>query len=163
MVLQKNVLFTGTVKENLNGAMKMPATRLWRPRKGGLRPMLLLWKMKDGYDTDLSQGGVNVSGGQKQRLCIARALLKNRKYPIPSSCCCRSATEAKTGNLSSTTLKEATKIIIIAQRITSVMRQTKLLLLTTGRLSAWGTHGSFLNITKSTRKFNSQKDREVSA
>ena len=125
IVLQKNVLFSGTIRENLK----------W----GNLNA-----DEKEGYDTDLGQGGVNVSGGQKQRLCIARALLKRPKVLIfdDSTSAVDTATDAKIRKYLAG-LADTTKIII-AQRITSVMDSDQIIILEDGEIHAAGTHKSLL-------------------
>ena len=121
MVLQKNTLFSGTVRENL----------LWGNENATQEEIEqacriacvdeFIDRLANGYDTDLGQGGVNVSGGQKQRLCIARALLKKPKVLIldDSTSAVDMATDAKIRRAFATELKKTTKIII-AQRIASV-------------------------------------------
>ena len=122
MVLQKNVLFSGTVAgKPANGATRTPDDEtLWAACRAACADEFLQ-RMPEGLDTDLGQGGVNVSGGQKQRLCIARALLKKPKILIfdDSTSAVDTATEAKI-RAALAKLTDVTKIII-AQRITSVM------------------------------------------
>ena len=100
---------------------------------------------KNGYDTEMGQGGVNVSGGQKQRLCIARAILKEPKVLIldDSTSAVDTATEGKIREGLAKSLPDTTKIII-AQRITSVMDADRIFILDDGRLVASGTHESLL-------------------
>jgi len=119
----------------------------------------------EGYHTELGQGGVNVSGGQKQRLCIARALLKKPKILIldDSTSAVDTATEAKIRESFTGTLKDTTKIII-AQRITSVMDADKILVLDEGRIMGLGSHEQLLKECEAYQEiYYSQMDKEVSA
>ena len=144
IVLQKNVLFSGTVRENLKwGDPDADDETLWAVCRAACADEFLE-RMPDGLDTDRGQGGVNVSGGQKQRLCIARALLKNPKILIfdDSTSAVDTATEGKIrGAL--TKLTGVTKIII-AQRVTSVMHTDLIVILEDGRIHAAGTHRELL-------------------
>ena len=144
IVLQKNVLFSGTVRENLKwGDPDAGDETLWAACRAACADEFLE-RMPDGLDTDLGQGGVNVSGGQKQRLCIARALLKKPKILIfdDSTSAVDTATEGKIrGALSK--LTGVTKIII-AQRVTSVMHTDLIVILEDGRIPAAGTHRELL-------------------
>ena len=144
MVLQKNTLFTGTVKDNLRWG-KEDATDEEIARVCRIACVdEFIDRLENGLDTMLGQGGVNVSGGQKQRLCIARALLKNPKVLIldDSTSAVDTATEAKI-RAALGKLENVTKIII-AQRITSVLHADQILVLDDGRLNAVGTHESLL-------------------
>lgn len=144
IVLQKNVLFSGTVRENLQwGDPDANDATLWAACRMACADEFLE-KMPGGLDADLGQGGVNVSGGQKQRLCIARTLLKRPKVLIfdDSTSAVDTATEARIrGALAE--LKDVTKIVI-AQRITSVMDTDQIILLDDGRVHAVGTHAQLL-------------------
>ena len=144
IVLQKNVLFSGTVRENLLwGNPHADDRTLWDAcRDAGADEFLV--RMPKGLDTDLGQGGVNVSGGQKQRLCIARTLLKKPKILIldDSTSAVDTATEARIREALSK-LTDMTKIII-AQRITSVMHADQIVLLEDGKIHACGTHQELL-------------------
>ena len=145
MVLQKNTLFTGTVKDNLRWG-KEDATDEEIARVCRIACVdEFIDRLENGIDTMLGQGGVNVSGGQKQRLCIARALLKNPKVLIldDSTSAVDTATEAKIREGMAECLPGTTKIII-AQRITSVLHADQILVLDDGRLNAVGTHESLL-------------------
>ena len=145
IVLQKNVLFSGTVRENLQwGDPSADDERLWDAcRAAGADEFLE--RMPDGLDTDLGQGGVNVSGGQKQRLCIARALLKRPKILIfdDSTSAVDTATESKIRSALAK-LTGVTKIVI-AQRITSVMHTDLIVILEDGKIHASGTHEELLH------------------
>ena len=144
MVLQKNVLFSGTIRENL----------LWGDPGADEETLMaacraacadeFIERLPRGLDTDLGQGGVNVSGGQKQRLCIARALLKKPKVLIfdDSTSAVDTATEAKIRSALAQ-LGGMTKIII-AQRISSVMNTDKIVILEDGRIHAVGSHAELL-------------------
>ena len=144
IVLQKNELFSGTVRENLQwGAPEAGDEEIWTACRAACADEFLE-RMPKGLDTDLGQGGVNVSGGQKQRLCIARALLKKPKILIfdDSTSAVDTATEGKIR----TALAELTGVtkIIIAQRITSVMNTDLVVILEDGKIHATGTHDQLL-------------------
>ena len=144
IVLQKNELFSGTVRENLQwGAPEASDEEIWAACRAACADEFLE-RMPKGLDTDLGQGGVNVSGGQKQRLCIARALLKKPKILIfdDSTSAVDTATEAKIRSALAA-LTGVTKIII-AQRITSVMNTDLIVILEDGRIHATGTHAQLL-------------------
>ena len=140
MVLQKNLLFSGTIRENLLWGNKDASDEeIWKACDiAGAAEFLK--RFPDGLDTDLGQGGVNVSGGQKQRLCIARALLKSPKILIfdDSTSAVDSATEKKIRD-GLARLTGVTKIFI-AQRISTVMDADCIFILDDGRLAASGTH-----------------------
>ena len=144
IVLQKNVLFSGTIRENLKwGDPSADDDALWAACRMACADEFLE-RMPKGLDTDLGQVGVNVSGGQKQRLCIARALLKHPKILIfdDSTSAVDTATEARI-RASLAQLTDVTKIII-AQRVTSVMEADQIVILEDGRVHAVGTHDSLL-------------------
>ena len=144
MVLQKNVLFSGTIRENLRwGDPDADDEALMAACRAACADEFIE-RMPRGLDTDLGQGGVNVSGGQKQRLCIARALLKKPKVLIfdDSTSAVDTATEAKIRSALGA-LRGVTKIII-AQRISSVMNTDKIVILEDGRIHAVGTHAELL-------------------
>lgn len=144
MVLQKNTLFSGTIKENLKWGNENASDEeiMWAAKAACVDEFVSTFPK--GYETDLGQGGVNVSGGQKQRLCIARALLKHPKVLIfdDSTSAVDSATEANI-NKSLAELKETTKIII-AQRVTSLLHADQIIILDDGKVHAVGTHESLL-------------------
>ena len=144
IVLQKNVLFSGTVRENLQwGNPDASDEELWVACRAACADELLT-RMPGGLDADLGQGGVNVSGGQKQRLCIARALLKRPKILIfdDSTSAVDTATEGKI-RAALAKLTGVTKIII-AQRVTSVMHTDLIVILEDGKIHATGTHDQLL-------------------
>lgn len=145
MVLQKNVLFSGTIEENLRwGNEDAPMEDVIRFSESAQADPFVK-TFKNGYDTEMGQGGVNVSGGQKQRLCIARALLKRPKILIldDSTSAVDTATEAKIRESLYHDLKDTTKIII-AQRISSVQEADQILVLEDGKIIGHGTHGELL-------------------
>ena len=144
IVLQKNVLFSGTIRENLRwGDPDADDETLWAACRAACADEFLE-RMPDGLDTELGQGGVNVSGGQKQRLCIARTLLKRPKILILDDS--TSAVDTKTDAKIRATLAKLRQItkIIIAQRITSVMDADLIVILDDGRISDAGTHSELL-------------------
>ena len=144
IVLQKNVLFSGTVRENLRwGNPDATDEELWAACRAACADEFLT-RMPGGLDADLGQGGVNVSGGQKQRLCIARALLKKPKILIfdDSTSAVDTATEGKI-RAALAKLTGVTKIII-AQRVTSVMHTDLIVILEDGKIHATGTHEALL-------------------
>lgn len=145
MVLQKNILFSGTIEENLRwGNEDAPMEDVIRFSESAQADPFVK-TFKNGYDTEMGQGGVNVSGGQKQRLCIARALLKRPKILIldDSTSAVDTATEAKIRESLYHDLKDTTKIII-AQRISSVQEADQILVLEDGKIIGHGTHVELL-------------------
>ena len=145
MVLQKNTLFSGTIRENLKwGDPNATDAQLMEACRAACADEFLQ-RMPDGLDTDLGQGGVNVSGGQKQRLCIARAILKQPKVLIldDSTSAVDTATDAKIRQAFRETLPDTTKIII-AQRVNSVMDADMILVMDDGAVAAQGTHETLL-------------------
>ncbi len=145
MVLQKNTLFSGTVKENLYWG-KEDATDEEIERACSIACVNeFIGRLDHGYDTELGQGGVNVSGGQKQRLCIARAILKAPKVLIldDSTSALDTATEAKIKEGLEKSLPGMTKIII-SQRISSVLDADQIIILDDGKINAIGTHEQLL-------------------
>ena len=141
MVLQKNVLFTGTIRENLLwGDKNATEEQMIRAAKDAQAHDFIM-SLPDGYDTMLEQGGVNVSGGQKQRLCIARAMLRHPSILIldDSTSAVDSTTEAEIRRSFRENLKDTT-VIIIAQRISSVRYADKIVILEDDHIAAEGTH-----------------------
>lgn len=146
MVLQKNTLFSGTIMDNLRWGDEHASDEEVRQAAEAAQADLFVRDFNEGYNMELGQGGVNVSGGQKQRLCIARALLKKPKILIldDSTSAVDTATEAKIRQSFSTTLKDTTKLII-AQRISSVETADRILVMDEGRIVGQGTHEELLN------------------
>ncbi len=145
MVLQKNLLFSGTIRENLKwGNPKASDEEIIEACKLAMADDFIQ-NFPDKYDTHIEQGGTNVSGGQKQRLCIARALLKKPKILIldDSTSAVDTKTDALIRNGLRTYLPETTKIII-AQRIASVMDADVIVVMDGGRIVAQGTHEELL-------------------
>lgn len=145
MVLQKNVLFSGTVRENLLWGNENATDEEIKHACELAQAASFIDEMPEGYDTFIEQGGSNVSGGQKQRLCIARALLKKPKVLILDDS--TSAVDTKTDALIRKAFAEEipdTTKIIIAQRISSVKDADKIIVLDEGRIVAVGTHEELL-------------------
>ncbi len=145
VVLQKNVLFSGTILENLRWGDKNAALEECRRACELACADEFIRSFPDGYDTHIEQGGTNVSGGQKQRLCIARALLKKPKILIldDSTSAVDTATDAKIRKALREEIPNTTKLII-AQRISSVQHADKILVLDDGRINGFGTHEELL-------------------
>jgi len=145
MVLQKNVLFSGTIIDNLRWG-KTDAT-LEDCKKACHLACAdeFIDQMPDGYDTIIEQGGTNVSGGQKQRLCIARALLKNPKVLVldDSTSACDTATDAKISKALRDYMPDVTKIIV-AQRVQSVQNANRIIVMESGRVKGFDTHENLL-------------------
>lgn len=141
VVLQKNTLFSGTIRENLLWGNPGATEEQLQSACRSACADEFLSRMPDGLDTDLGQGGVNVSGGQKQRLCIARAILKQPQILIldDSTSAVDTATDAKIRQALHEALKGATKLII-AQRVTSIADADLILVMDRGRVTAQGTH-----------------------
>ncbi len=159
MVLQKNVLFSGTIKENLRWGNPDATEEQIKKACQAADADSFVTSFPDGYETMLGQGGVNVSGGQKQRLCIARALLKNPKILIldDSTSAVDTATETRIRTALRDIAPETTKIII-AQRISSVKEADIIFVLDEGALSGFGTHDELLAKNKIYREvFESQQ------
>ena len=149
MVLQKNILFSGTIKQNLKwGNPDATEAELIAACKAA-DAHSFIENFTDGYQTELGQGGVNVSGGQKQRLCIARALLKKPKILIldDSTSAVDTATESRIWGELKTLAPETTKIII-AQRISSVKDADVIFVLDEGQINGFGTHQELLQNNK---------------
>ena len=145
MVLQKNVLFSGTIKDNLRWGKEDATDEEMRHVCQLAQADEFIQTFPDGYDTYIEQGGTNVSGGQKQRLCIARALLKKPKILILDDS--TSAVDTKTDALIRMAFREEipnTTKIIIAQRISSVEDADLILVLDDGKINGMGTHQELL-------------------
>jgi len=145
VVLQQNVLFSGTIRENLMWGNAAASQQEIEEAARNAQAHDFIMSFPNGYDTDLGQGGVNVSGGQKQRLCIARALLKKPHILImdDSTSAVDSATEAKIRTSFRENLKDTT-ILIIAQRVSSVQEADKIIVIDDGRIVGIGTHAELL-------------------
>lgn len=165
MVLQKNVLFSGTIMENLRwGDEDADEEDVYRMASHAQADTFVK-NFTMGYDTELGQGGVNVSGGQKQRLCIARALLKKPKILIldDSTSAVDTATEAKIRESFRTDLKNTTKLII-AQRISSVADANLIIVMDEGKITGMGSHEELLKTCGEYQEiYYSQMDKEVRA
>ena len=158
MVLQKNLLFSGTIKENLRWGNENATDEELREACKLAQADDFVMSFPEGYDTKIEQGGTNVSGGQKQRLCIARALLKKPKILILDDS--TSAVDTKTDALIregfKTYIPETTKIII-AQRIASVQDADLILVMDNGKIAAAGTHGELMKSSEIYREVYEQQ------
>ncbi|MCI8363721.1 MAG: ABC transporter ATP-binding protein [Eubacterium sp.] len=162
MVLQKNTLFSGTIMDNLRWGDESAEDEQVFEMARCAQADGFVKSFTEGYDTELGQGGVNVSGGQKQRLCIARALLKKPKILIldDSTSAVDTATEAEIRKSFSTSLKDTTKLII-AQRISSVESADRILVLDEGEIVGQGTHEELLKDCEEYKEiYYSQRDKE---
>lgn len=162
MVLQKNVLFSGSILENLMWGDENASMEEVRKAAGAAQADGFISSFTGGYEMDLGQGGVNVSGGQKQRLCIARALLKKPKILIldDSTSAVDTATEAKIRESFAGELKDTTKIII-AQRISSVKEADEIMVLDDGKIVGFGKHEDLLASCEAYQEiYYSQMDKE---
>ena len=141
VVLQKNVLFSGTILENLRWGNKEASEKECRRACQLSCADDFIEKMPDKYNTYIEQGGTNVSGGQKQRLCIARALLKKPKVLIldDSTSAVDTATDARIRRAFAEEIPDTTKLII-AQRISSIQSADRIIVMDEGKISGFGTH-----------------------
>lgn len=162
MVLQKNTLFSGSIMENLRWGDEEATDEQVKEAAKAAQADGFVSEFAEGYDRELGQGGVNVSGGQKQRLCIARALLKKPKILIldDSTSAVDTATEAQIRKSFSTTLKDTTKLII-AQRISSVEDADRILVMDEGQIVGQGTHKELLESCETYQEiYYSQRSKE---
>ena len=145
MVLQKNELFSGTIKDNMRWGNQEATDEEITQACRDAQAHEFIMSFPDGYETYLGQGGVNVSGGQKQRLCIARALLKNPKILIldDSTSAVDTATDARIRDALKNRMKDATTIII-AQRIISICDADRIIVMEEGQINDIGTHTELL-------------------
>ena len=165
MVLQKNVLFSGTIMDNLKWGDENATPEQIQAAAMSAQAHNFVTSFTDGYETELGQGGVNVSGGQKQRLCIARTLLKKPKILIldDSTSAVDTATERRIREAFEGELKDTTKIII-AQRISSVKDADRILVVDEGQIVGEGTHDELYKTCEAYREICiSQEEKEVSA
>ena len=162
MVLQKNVLFSGTIKDNLRWGNPNATDEEITAACQAAQADKFILSFPDGYDTVLGQGGVNVSGGQKQRLCIARALVKNPKILIldDSTSAVDTATDAAIRAAFNEKHGDATTIII-AQRITSVMDADRIVVLNDGAIDGVGTHEELMQTNEIYREVHNSQQKGV--
>ncbi len=164
VVLQKNTLFSGTIRDNLLWGDANATDGEIEAACEAACAAEFVRRMPDGYNTDLGQGGVNVSGGQKQRLCIARAILKKPKVLIldDSTSAVDTATDAKIRAAFRTQLPNTTKIII-AQRIISIMDADIIVVMDDGRIAGTGTHDELMESSEIYRDVYLSQQEGVSA
>lgn len=162
VVLQVNTLFSGTIRENIMWGNEQATEEEIITACKDAQAHDFIMSFPDGYDTVLGQGGVNVSGGQKQRLCIARAILKNPKILIldDSTSAVDMATEARIREAFYHNLADTT-IFIIAQRISSVQDADKIIVLDDGGISGIGTHAELLEKNEIYREINASQQEGV--
>ena len=161
-VLQKNELFSGTIEDNLRWGDENASDEEVREMATYAQADLFVSTTEEGYKTVLTRGGTNVSGGQKQRLCIARALLKKPKILVldDSTSAVDTATEKKIREAFASALKDSTKIII-AQRISSVKEADKIIVVNEGRITGIGTNEELLeNNTEYSEIYYSQNEKQ---
>jgi ATP-binding cassette, subfamily B, multidrug efflux pump len=162
VVLQKNTLFSGTIRENLLWGNENATQAEIESACKDAQAHDFIMSFPNGYDTDLGQGGVNVSGGQKQRLCIARAMLKKPEVLIldDSTSAVDSATEANIRESFHKNLGDTT-VFIIAQRISSIREADKIIVLDDGKVAGIGTHKELLAGNAVYREINASQQEGV--
>ncbi|MBE5785652.1 MAG: ABC transporter ATP-binding protein [Clostridiales bacterium] len=162
MVLQKNVLFSGTIRENLRWGDPDATDEEIKAAAKAAAAHDFITSFPNGYETELGQGGVNVSGGQKQRLCIARALLKKPKIIIldDSTSAVDTATDASIRKALREELRDTTTLII-AQRITSVMDADRIIVMEDGTISDVGTHEELMQRSEIYREVYESQQKGV--
>lgn len=161
MVLQNNVLFSGTIEDNLRWGREEATPEEMKEAARSAQADGFITSFPEGYQNPLEQGGVNVSGGQKQRLCLARALLKRPRILIldDSTSAVDTATEAKIQECFAAGLKDTTKFII-SQRISSVEKADQILVLDEGRIIGMGSHKELMERCQAYQEiYDSQRDR----
>lgn len=162
MVLQKNVLFSGTIADNLRWGNEKATQAELEAACRSAQADDFIKSFPDGYETELGQGGVNVSGGQKQRLCIARALIKKPKIVImdDSTSAVDTATDARLREAIHKELKDTTSIII-AQRITSIADCDMIIVMDDGHISDVGTHDELMKRSEIYREVYQSQQKGV--
>ena len=162
MVLQKNVLFSGTIAENLRWGNEHATQEEIETACKSAQAHDFIMSFPDGYETELGQGGVNVSGGQKQRLCIARALIKKPKIVImdDSTSAVDTATDARLRDAMHRELKDTTSITI-AQRITSIADCDMIIVMDDGKISDVGTHDQLMKTSEIYREVYQSQQKGV--
>ena len=162
VVLQKNVLFTGSIKENIKWGKKDATDEEIIAACKAAQAHEFIMSQPNGYDTVLAQGGLNLSGGQKQRLCIARAIIKQPKILIldDSTSAVDTATEAKIRECFYNELKDTT-VLIIAQRISSVAEADEIIVLDDGKIDSIGTHDELMQTSKIYQEINKTQQKGV--
>lgn len=162
VVLQKNVLFTGSIKENIKWGKKDATDEEIIAACKAAQAHDFIMSQPNGYDTVLAQGGLNLSGGQKQRLCIARAIIKQPKILIldDSTSAVDTATEAKIRECFYNELKDTT-VLIIAQRISSVAEADEIIVLDDGKIDSIGTHDELMQTSEIYQEINKTQQKGV--
>lgn len=162
MVLQKNVLFSGTIADNLRWGNEHATQEELESACKSAQAHEFIMSFPDGYETELGQGGVNVSGGQKQRLCIARALIKKPKIVImdDSTSAVDTATDARLREAIHRELKDTTSIII-AQRITSIADCDMIIVMDDGHIADVGTHDELMRTSEIYREVYQSQQKGV--